>query len=151
MSTIKKIGILTSGGDCAGLNAVIMSVVNAATKCGWEVYGIHDGTNGLTGEPLSYEILTPENYSNTPWPRLAGSYLGSLNSGIKKEEQEQQAIRFGEGVRKLGLDAVVVVGGDGSMTIISNYCDIAGVKMIGIPKTIDDCKDRGNRPASQGG
>ena len=138
MSTIKKIGILTSGGDCAGLNAVIMSVVNAATKCGWEVYGIHDGTNGLTGEQLSYEILTPENYSNTPWPRLAGSYLGSLNSGIKKEEQEQQAIRFGEGVRKLGLDAVVVVGGDGSMTIISNYCDIAGVKMIGIPKTIDN-------------
>ena len=138
MVTIKKIGILTSGGDCAGLNAVIMSVVNAATKQGWEVYGIHDGTNGLTEDPLSYEILTPENFSNTPWPRLAGSFLGSLNSGIKKESQEQAAIRFGEGVRKLGLDAVVVVGGDGSMNIVSNYCDIAGVKMIGIPKTIDN-------------
>ena len=138
MDKIKKIGVLTSGGDCAGLNAVIMSVVNSASKYGWEVYGIHDGTNGLTNDELSYEILTPENFSNTPWPRLAGSYLGSLNSGIKKESQEQAAIRFGAGVKKLGLDAVVVVGGDGSMNIVSNYCEIAGVKMIGIPKTIDN-------------
>lgn len=138
MNTIKKIGILTSGGDCAGLNAVVMAVVNAANRQGWEVYGIHDGTNGLTENPLSYEILTEENYSNTPWPRLSGSYLGSLNSGIKKESQAEAAIRFGEGVRKLGLDAVVVIGGDGSMNIVSNYCNIAGVKMVGIPKTIDN-------------
>lgn len=138
MTNIKKIGILTSGGDCAGLNAVIFSVVNAASKFGWEVYGIHDGTNGLTETPLSYEILTPENYSNTPWPRLAGSYLGSLNSGIKKESQAEAAERFGQGVKQLGLDALVVVGGDGSMNIVSNYCDIAGVKMVGIPKTIDN-------------
>lgn len=138
MTKIKKIGILTSGGDCAGLNAVVMSVVNAATKLGWEVYGIHDGTNGLTKNPLSYEVLTPENYSNTPWPRLAGSYLGSLNSGIKKEELEEEGKRFGEGVKKLGLDAVVVVGGDGSMNVVSNFCNTAGVEMIGIPKTIDN-------------
>ena len=52
MSEIKKIGILTSGGDCAGLNAVVMAVVNAAGKYGWEVYGIHDGTEGLTNRPL---------------------------------------------------------------------------------------------------
>lgn len=137
MTNIKKIGVLTSGGDCAGLNAVIMSVVNAATKYGWEVYGIHDGTDGLTNRPLSYEILTESNFSNTPWPRLAGSYLGSLNTGVK-ESQEVLAERFGEGVRKLGLDAVVVVGGDGSMNIVSSYCKMAGVKMIGIPKTIDN-------------
>lgn len=138
MTKIKKIGILTSGGDCAGLNAVVMSVVNAATKLGWEVYGIHDGTNGLTKEPLSYEVLTPENYSNTPWPRLAGSYLGSLNSGIKKEALEEEGLRFGKGVKKLGLDAVIVVGGDGSMNVVSNFCHTAGVEMIGIPKTIDN-------------
>ena len=138
MSTIKKIGILTSGGDCAGLNAVVMSVVNAAAKLGWEVYGIHNGTDGLTNRPLSYEILTVSNFSDSPWPRLAGSYLGSLNSGVKKESQEEIATRFGEGVRELGLDAVVVVGGDGSMNIVSNYCKTAGVKMIGIPKTIDN-------------
>ena len=138
MTKIKRIGVLTSGGDCAGLNAVVMSVVNAATKNGWEVYGIHDGTNGLTETPLSYEVLTRQNFSDTPWPRLAGSYLGSLNSGIKKESQAEAAVRFGEGVRKLGLDAVVVVGGDGSMNIVSNYCETAGVQMVGIPKTIDN-------------
>ena len=138
MTKIKRIGVLTSGGDCAGLNAVVMSVVNAATKNGWEVYGIHDGTNGLTESPLSYEVLTRQNFSDTPWPRLAGSYLGSLNSGIKKESQAEAAVRFGEGVRKLGLDAVVVVGGDGSMNIVSKYCETAGVQMVGIPKTIDN-------------
>lgn len=137
MTNIKKIGVLTSGGDCAGLNAVVMSVINAATKYGWEVYGIHDGTDGLTNRPLSYEILTESNFSNTPWPRLAGSYLGSLNTGMK-ESQEVLAQRFGEGVRELGLDAVVVIGGDGSMNIVSNYCKMAGVKMVGIPKTIDN-------------
>ena len=52
MSTIKKIGVLTSGGDCSGLNAVIASVVKSAEKKGWEVYGIHDGTEGLTETPL---------------------------------------------------------------------------------------------------
>lgn len=137
MTNIKKIGILTSGGDCAGLNAVLMSVVNASAEKGWEVYGIHDGTDGLTNRPLSYEILTPENFSATPWPRLSGSYLGSLNTGVK-ESQEVLAQRFGEGVRELGLDAVLVVGGDGSMNIVSGYCKAAGVKMIGIPKTIDN-------------
>lgn len=138
MTKIKRIGVLTSGGDCAGLNAVVMSVVNASTKYGWEVYGIHDGTNGLTESPLSYEVLTRQNFSDSPWPRLAGSYLGSLNSGIKKESQAEAAVRFGEGVRELGLDAVVVVGGDGSMNIVSNYCETAGVQMVGIPKTIDN-------------
>lgn len=137
MTEIKRIGVLTSGGDCAGLNAVLMAVINAATQKGWKVYGIHDGTDGLTNRPMSYEVLTVENFSNTPWPRLAGSYLGSLNTGVK-ESQEVLAQRFGEGVRQLGLDAVVVVGGDGSMNIVSNYCHIAGVKMIGIPKTIDN-------------
>ena len=122
MTEIKKIGILTSGGDCAGLNAVVLAVVNSATKLGWEVYGIHNGTDGLTEAPLSYELLTEKNFSDTPWPRLAGSYLGSLNKGVKMESQAEISARFGKGVAELGLDAVVVVGGDGSMNIVSNYC-----------------------------
>ena len=138
MTEIKKIGILTSGGDCAGLNAVVMSVVNSAAKYGWEVYGIHNGTDGLTEAPLSYELLTTRNFSDTPWPRIAGSYLGSLNKGVKLESQAEISKRFGAGVRELGLDAVVVVGGDGSMNIVSNYCRNAGVRMVGIPKTIDN-------------
>lgn len=138
MSNIQKIGILTSGGDCAGLNAVVASVVRSAAKYGWEVYGIHNGTDGLTESPLSYEILTERNFADSPWPRLAGSYLGSLNKGVKMESQLAVSERFGKGVEALGLDAVVVVGGDGSMNIVSNYCHNAGVKMVGIPKTIDN-------------
>ena len=138
MTKIKKIGILTSGGDCSGLNAVIRAVVNAAAKKGMEVYGIHDGTNGLTESPLSYEILTEHNFSDMPWARLGGSYLGSINSGVKMESVAEMSKRFGKGVKELGLDAVVVVGGDGSMNIVSNYCKGAGIRMVGIPKTIDN-------------
>ena len=137
MTEIKKIGISTSGGDCAGLNAVVSSVVSSAAKYGWEVYGIHNGTDGLTETPLSYELLTEDNFSDSPWPRLAGSYLGSLNKGVKMESQLAVSERFGKGVAALGLDAVVVVGGDGSMNVLKHYCTRAGIKMIGIPKTID--------------
>ena len=138
MNKIKRIGVLTSGGDCAGLNAVIRAVVNSAAQYGWEVYGIHNGTDGITETPHQYEVLTVHNFSDTPWPRLSGSYLGSLNKGVKMESLEEVSKRFGEGVKTLGLDAIVVVGGDGSMNIVSNYCKNAGVKMVGIPKTIDN-------------
>lgn len=138
MTNTKKIGVLTSGGDCAGLNAIIRAVVNASAEHGWEIYGIHNGTDGLTEAPLSYEILTPQNFSDSPWPRLAGSYLGSLNKGVKMESLEEMSKRFGHGVKELGLDAVIVIGGDGSMNIVSNYCKGAGIKMVGIPKTIDN-------------
>ena len=138
MATIKKIGVLTSGGDCSGLNAVISSVVRAAEIQGWTVYGIHDGTDGLTETPRSYEILTTQNFVNTLWPRMSGSYLGSLNKGVKMESQAEMSRRFGEGVKELGLDAVVVVGGDGSMNIVSNMSKNSLVKIIGIPKTIDN-------------
>ena len=137
MENRKKIGILTSGGDCAGLNAVIRAVVNAASLRGWTVYGIHNGTDGLTDE-LSYEELTIQNFSDTPWPRLSGSYLGSLNKGIKMESLEEVSKRFAAGVKKLGLDALIVVGGDGSMNIVSNFCRGTDIKMVGIPKTIDN-------------
>lgn len=138
MSKNKRIGILTSGGDCAGLNAVISSVVEAATQKGWEVYGIHNGTDGITEVPHSFEILTVHNFSDTPWPRLSGSYLGSLNKGVKMESLEIMSKKFADGVKDLALDAVVVVGGDGSMNIVSNYCKGTDVQVVGIPKTIDN-------------
>lgn len=137
MEKLKKIGVLTSGGDCSGLNAIIRAVVNSASRKGWTVYGIHDGTDGLTNE-LSYEELTVQNFSDTPWPRLGGSYLGSLNKGIKMESLEEVSKRFADGVNKLGLDALIVIGGDGSMNIVSNFCRGTNIKMVGIPKTIDN-------------
>ena len=106
MEKIKRIGILTSGGDCAGLNAVISAVVAAAGKKGWEVYGIHDGTEGITEKPHRYEVLTVKNFSDSPWPRLSGSYLGSLNKGMRVESLEEVSKRFAIGVKELGLDAI---------------------------------------------
>lgn len=138
MSNIRKIGILTSGGDCSGLNVAISGVVKAATLKGWTVYGIHNGTEGLTEHPLSYEVLTLRNFSDTPWAKTAGSYLGSLNKGINPAKMNEVADRFGEGIRELGLDAIIVLGGDGSMNVLNYYCTKAGIKMIGIPKTIDN-------------
>ncbi len=138
MNTIKRIGVLTSGGDCAGLNAAISAVVEAASKKGWEVYGIHDGTEGITEKPYRYEVLTVSNFSDSPWPRLSGSYLGSLNKGMRIESLEEVSKRFAIGVKELGLDAIVVIGGDGSMNIVSNMCKGSMVKIIGIPKTIDN-------------
>lgn len=138
MKKQKRIGILTSGGDCAGLNAVISAVVEAASQKGWEVYGIHDGTEGITEKPHRYEVLTVKNFSDSPWPRLSGSYLGSLNKGLRIESLEDVSKRFSIGVKELGLDAIVVVGGDGSMNIVSNMCKGSLVKIIGIPKTIDN-------------
>ena len=91
MNKIKRIGVLTSGGDCAGLNAVIRAVVNSATKQGWEIYGIHNGTDGITESPHQFEVLTVQNFSDTPWPRLSGSYLGSLNKGVKMEPRTKNA------------------------------------------------------------
>ena len=138
MNKISKIGILTSGGDCSGLNVAISAVVKAATLKGWTVYGIHNGTEGLTETPLSYEILTPQNFSETPWAKTAGSYLGSLNKGLKADQLEEVAKRFAKGTKELGLDAVIVLGGDGSMNVLNKYCKCANIKMIGIPKTIDN-------------
>jgi len=138
MTKIKRIGVLTSGGDCAGLNAVISSCVAAAEKKGWEVYGINDGTEGITEKPHRFEVLTVKNFSDSPWPRLSGSYLGSLNKGMRIESLEEVSKRFAVGVKELGLDAIVVIGGDGSMNIVSNMCKGSLVKIVGIPKTIDN-------------
>lgn len=144
MEKIKRIGVLTSGGDCAGLNAVIRAVVHRAIwGYGWEVYGILNSTMGLTHRPLKYRKLEVGDVS-TLVLRSGGTMLGTINKGdpfaypmpdgSKKDLSED----FGEAVRELGLDALVVIGGDGSMNIVSRLCANAGVKMIGIPKTIDN-------------
>ena len=75
MSGEKRIGILTSGGDCAGLNAVIRAVVYRASELGWTVVGIKDGTMGLLSRPVRYEVLTPASFTGTIL-RLGGPLLG---------------------------------------------------------------------------
>ena len=145
---IKRIGVLTSGGDCSGLNAAIRGVVFGALTRGWEVYGILNATDGLIQRPMAYRNLTMADFE-FPFATLGGTMLGTNNSGnphlltypdghVEEITDEQINTRFKEGVEQLGLNALIVIGGDGSMAIVSKYCKFAGISMIGIPKTIDN-------------
>lgn len=143
--SIKRIGVLTSGGDCAGLNAVIRAIVHRAIwYYGWEVLGIQDSTDGLCFRPLRYRKLGISDFYG-PFARLGGTFLGTINRGgnpfayvMPDGSTKDLAQEFGAGARELGIDALLVIGGDGSQAIVSKLCNVAGIKMVGIPKTIDN-------------
>lgn len=146
--TYKKIGVLTSGGDCPGLNAVIRSVVKCATRIGWDVYGVPYGTDGFIhvyqGLVRPEELLLKEHGYDIPGQLqgldvlqfLSGSILGSLSKGNPEQPEIQEKILGGYQI--LGLDALVAIGGDGSLEIIHGLAEKGGWKMVGVPKTIDN-------------
>lgn len=140
----KKIGILTSGGDCAGLNAAIRAVIHHADSLGWEVYGIREGTGGLMERPVKAERLTMNQAGSTTMLRMGGTILGAINSGnpfafpMPDGSLKDRTDDILEGYKMLGLDAVVCVGGDGSFGILKKIGERGDMKMVGIPKTIDN-------------
>lgn len=145
--SIKKIGIMTGGGDCPGLNAVIRAVVLKARRKGWEVLGIEDATEGLVD--LDYRSphgnrWLDERHVDGILIR-GGTIIGTSNRSdpfhyvVEKdgEEVEQDlSHRVVENYKKLELDALVSVGGDGSMKIAKQLID-KGLNIVGVPKTID--------------
>ncbi|MDR2902208.1 MAG: ATP-dependent 6-phosphofructokinase [Lactobacillales bacterium] len=147
MTQKKRIGVLTSGGDCSGLNAAIRAVTFSATTKGWEVIGIHNATDGLFSRPMRYQKLTLADFE-FPYATLGGTMLGTNNFGKpypQKEDgtyeelsQDELNKRFKDGIEELGLSAMIVIGGDGSQSIVGGYCRRAGISVIGIPKTIDN-------------
>src|ERR1700719_4472161 len=116
---VKKVGILTSGGDCAGLNAVIRAVVcRAVDGYGWRVFGIRQGTMGLMRLPVEYEELDMS-VVNGNVLRLGGTIFGTTNKGNPFAfpmpygtllDRSEEVI---EGYRELGLHALIGIGGDG--------------------------------------
>ena len=142
---IHRIGIMTNGGDCSGLNAAIRAVTFAAVAKGWEVYGIHTGSNGLIVRPMEYQHLSVISFE-FPYATLGGTMLGTNNTQIMTYDNGKRVVRdddtmnkrFKEGVEKLKLDALVVIGGDGSMPIIGKLCKYSKLSLIWIPKTIDN-------------
>lgn len=149
---IKKIAINTGGGDAPGLNAVIHAVVVAAENRGWEVVGIRDGYNGL---------FLPENYPNgglieltrervKDITSLGGTILGTTNRGnpfkypmksvngsiVEIDRSDEIMAAF----RRNGIDALVAVGGDGSLSMANEFAK-KGLKVVGVPKTIDNDLD----------
>jgi phosphofructokinase-like protein len=144
MTDIKTIGISTGGGDCPGLNAVIRAATRSAIlKHGWRVIGITDGFDGLIWPERSRE-LTMESVSGI-LPR-GGTILGTTNRGnpfkYKSVENGREVVldlapQVIENARKLGLDAIIVIGGDGTQAIALQLFR-QGLNVVGVPKTIDN-------------
>jgi 6-phosphofructokinase 1 len=141
---IKRIGLLTSGGDCAGLNAVLRAVVlHATSNKGWDVIGLRQGTAGLMARPVSAERLDPYAMS-TGLLRQGGTVLGTTNRGdpfaypMADGHLLDRSGEVIEGCRMLGLDAIIGIGGDGSFKILRRLAEQGGLNLVGIPKTIDN-------------
>jgi phosphofructokinase-like protein len=150
---IRRIAVCTGGGDAPGLNAVIRAVAIAAANRGWECYGIHDGFNG---------ILFPERYPDGGVYRLTrekvrgighlgGTILGTTNKGnplhfpmkmpdgtTKDMDLSGEILEF---FARKEIDALVSIGGDGSLTI-ANALHQKGLRVVGVPKTIDNDLDK---------
>lgn len=141
---IERIGILTSGGDCAGLNAVIRAVVHRAIQgYGWQVIGIHQGTHGLLERPVACEELRLGIFNGNIL-RMGGTMLGTTNEGdpflfpMPDGSHLDRSAEIIKGYRQLGLDALIAVGGDGSLAIMRRLAQQGGINLVGIPKTIDN-------------
>jgi 6-phosphofructokinase 1 len=138
-----RIGILNSGGDCPGLNAVIHGVVGAAHTLGWEVVGFRDGFEGML-PPGDYMLLDPSRTVGIT--KLGGTILGTTNKGhfVAKvgegnvSEVPREIVEKAKAtLRHLEIGALIVVGGDGSLTTALQLYNM-GVPVIGVPKTIDN-------------
>jgi 6-phosphofructokinase 1 len=138
-----KIGILNSGGDCPGLNAVIHGVVGAANTLGWEVIGFRDGFEGLL-PPANYTVLDPSRTVGIM--KLGGTILGTTNKGhfVAKvgegnisEVPREIVEKARTTLKQLEIGALIVVGGDGSLTTALQLNKM-GIPVIGVPKTIDN-------------
>ena len=133
-NAIKRMAIFTSGGDCPGLNAVIRGVVQRATYgYGWEVLGSEDGTQGMIDRPTRLIPLTPA-LMDANMLRQGGTMLGAYNTGVVLENAGELVK---ETILENGIDAMAIVGGDGSFSINTKLLD-GVIPLVGIPKTIDN-------------
>ena len=145
LKPIRRIAILTSGGDAPGLNAVIRSVVKTAVvRYGWEVVGVLDGFEGLIGAPRTRALTLDQVTGLLP---RGGSILGCSNRGHLRADAHggydanRNTLRsVAAAIPAIGADALVMVGGDGSHRIAHELVGL-GVPLVGVPKTIDNDLD----------
>ncbi len=141
---VRRVGVLTAGGDCPGLNAVIRAVTKTAlAECGMDVVGIEDGFAGLI--EARYRDL--EWMSVSGILTLGGTILGSSNRAnpfgypVTDDQGNTSYVDVSrqvvENVEKMRLDALIAIGGDGTLTIAKRIMDL-GVPTVGVPKTIDN-------------
>jgi phosphofructokinase-like protein len=138
----RRVGLLTGGGDCPGLNAVIRAASRTAFLLGWEVWGIEDGFDGLLTRNV--RRLTVRDVRGIL--QLGGTILGTTNRhnpfcypvrrrGVLVESDRSRQVM--KNYRALGLDAVIAIGGDGTLGIAERFSRL-GMQIVGVPKTIDN-------------
>ena len=140
-SRIERIGILTGGGDAPGLNAVIRAVVKSAANAGCQTIGLEDSFDGLI-EADRWRLLAPRDVTGIL--RVGGTILGTTNRGNPfaypvetSGGTRDYSARCVEMFHHLKLDALVVIGGDGTLTIAHEFHK-RGLPLVGVPKTIDN-------------
>jgi len=126
-----NIGILTGGGDCPGLNAVIRAVVKRGHQFGYEFTGIRDGWKGLV-ESMTIKLTADAVSGLLP---AGGTILGTSRTNPMKSEKDTEAVI--KNIKALGLDVVIAIGGDDTLGVATKL-SAKGIKMIGVPKTIDN-------------
>lgn len=139
-----RIAISTGGGDAPGLNAVIRAAVLSAINRKWDVLGIKRGYAGLLGED---EVIPLTKDSVRGIAHLGGTILRTTNRGnpffypVKQPDgtlvEVDRSDEMIEAANRLGIDAIISIGGDGSLAIAQKLCD-KGMKIVGVPKTIDN-------------
>jgi ATP-dependent phosphofructokinase / diphosphate-dependent phosphofructokinase len=141
MRSLKRLGVLTGGGDAPGLNAVIRAVVKSAWNSDIEVIGLEDSFDGLI-EPNRSRVLTPRDVTGIL--RVGGTILGTTNRGNPfaypvntSQGVHDYSDRVVEMFRRIGLEALIVIGGDGTLAIAHRFCE-RGIPIVGVPKTIDN-------------
>jgi 6-phosphofructokinase 1 len=141
--TKKRVGILTSGGDCPGLNAVIRGAVKACHQLGYDCVGFLKGYEGLY-DPVQYVHLTPA--STRGILNQGGTILGSTNKGrfaatvgVQDRQELDPVLMRGvkQTIEQLSIDGLICVGGDGSLAVAQQFHE-QGIPVVGVPKTIDN-------------
>jgi 6-phosphofructokinase 1 len=141
-SRVRRIGVLTGGGDAPGLNAVVRAVVKSAHNLhSWEVIGVEDGFDGLIYPEKSHPLVPADVRGILP---RGGTILGTTNRGNPfayrenpGDEPRDLSDRVIANIDRLGIDALAVIGGDGTLKIAHEFAQL-GVRVVGVPKTIDN-------------
>ncbi len=129
---MKKIGILTGGGDCPGLNAVIRAVVKKSLSYNWEIIGIKNGWAGLINGEM--ELLT--DYSVSGILPKGGTIIGSSRTNPFNSTEDLQKLE--ENIKKFGIDAIIAIGGDDTLGVAKKLYHEKNINTVGVPKTIDN-------------
>ncbi len=139
----KKIGILTSGGDCSGLNSIIRAAFIRSKILGYELIGIKKGLKGLVEQPMNYskidDCMCDESFLNSSGSALlSNTKLMTKPDGTKYSNEECTRLAV-EGCKKLKLNGLIYIGGDGSLSIMNNLlAHSKDLNIVAVPKTIDN-------------